>query len=367
MIKGINDLARHIEPLKRELEAAVTTVLGSGWYILGPKVNEFETAFARYCGAPHCVSLANGTDALELALRALGIGAGAFVATVANAGMYSTTAIIAAGATPAFVDIDTDSMLMDVDQLERLLATQRVDAVIATHLYGAMVDMRRLARVCGVAGVPLIEDCAQAHGAEMSGVKAGTFADAGCYSFYPTKNLGALGDGGAVVTSREELAARLRRLRQYGWTSKYASGDAGGRNSRLDEMQAAILCVLLPRLDAWNARRREIATIYSAEISNSRIRCPGPDAVNGRHYVGHLYVVRAKDRDDLKRHLSAAAIAHDVHYPIPDHLQKSLQGRFESSSLPATERACKEVITLPGFPEMTDDEVRQVVACLNRW
>ena len=366
-MKGINDLARHIEPMKRELQAAVTEVLGSGWYILGPKVGEFETAFARYCGVAHCVSVANGTDALELALRALGIGPGAFVATVANAGMYSTTAIRAVGATPAFVDIDAESLLMDADALDRLLASQRVDAVIATHLYGAMGDVRRFARACSNAGVALIEDCAQAHGAEMAGTRAGAFSDAGCYSFYPTKNLGALGDGGAVVTSRDDLAERLRRLRQYGWTSKYASADSGGRNSRLDEMQAAILCVMLPHLDRWNARRREIARTYSSEIRNTRVRCPGVEAVSGDGYVGHLYVVRAQDRDDLKRHLSAHAIPFDVHYPIPDHLQRSLDGAFAAAILPATERACKEVITLPIFPEMTDEEQRQVVGCVNSW
>lgn len=367
MIKAINHLGRHVDVLKGELEAAIIRVLDSGWFILGPEVAAFESAFAAYCGTAHCVAVANGTDAIELALRALGVESGGNVATVANAGMYSSTAILAAGATPVYVDVDPETMLIDLDRLEIRIAEERLDAVIATHLFGLMVDMPRLAKLCRDRDIALIEDCAQAHGAMIDGTKAGAFADAGCFSFYPTKNLGALGDGGAVVTSIPEVAEKLRCLRQYGWTSKYASRYSGGRNSRLDEMQAAVLSVLLPHLDRWNVRRREIACAYSSGIRNARIQCPKLADTSRESYVAHLYVVRAENRDGLKSHLVAGGIPFDLHYPIPDHRQQSIQERLTPANLPATERLCSEVITLPCFPEMTDAEIAQVIECVNHW
>ena len=260
----LNDLERHNRPLLEELEAAVRAALGSGWYILGPRVWEFEAAFAAYCGAGECIGVGNGTDALELALRALGAGPGDVVAAAANAGGYGTAAILATGAEPLYVDVDPATMLMDARAL-RAAVTPRTRAVLVTHLYGHMADMPALLEAA--AGVPVIEDCAQAHGARLEGRHAGTWGAAGCFSFYPTKNLGALGDGGAVVTSGGELAARLRALRQYGWTAKYTAAVPGGRNSRLDELQAAVLLAKLPRLDAWNRRRGEIAAAYGAMLA----------------------------------------------------------------------------------------------------
>lgn len=367
MIKAINDLARHVEPLRAELDAAVARVLRSGWFVLGPEVAAFESGFAAYCGVPHCVSVGNGTDALELALRALGIGPGGRVATVANAGAYSTLAIRASGAQVVFADIDRDTLLMDLSSLRGRMSSERVDAVVATHLFGRMLDMAEVAALCRASGVALIEDCAQAHGATQQGARAGSFGDVGCFSFYPTKNLGALGDGGAVVARDMAVAARLRQLRQYGWSQKYASELAGGRNSRLDELQAALLSVQLPHLDGWNAQRRRVAQQYSSLIRHPDVRCPTAQAMAGVDHVGHLYVVRTARRDELQRHLKACGVPHDIHYPIPDHRQASLEGWVPMCSLPVTEEASRTVLTLPCFPEMTDAEVAEVAGCVNAW
>ncbi len=364
---ALNDLERHFAPHLAELEAAACRVLKRGRYILGPDVAAFEQAFAAYCGTAHCVSVGNGTDALELALRALGIGPGSRVATVANAGMYATTAILAAGAEPAFVDIAGDTLQVDVDALARTIARERPAAVVVTHLYGRMADMPRIVALCRDAGVAMVEDCAQAHGATLTGTRAGAFGDAGCFSFYPTKNLGALGDGGAVITGRDDVAQRLTALRQYGWSGKYVSTIAGGRNSRLDELQAALLSTLLPHLDAWNARRRAIAEAYSTRIAHPRIRCPDPAGARGGSDVAHLYVVTSPDRAGLAAHLQRAGIASAVHYPVPDHRQPAHGNRFAGCALPRSEGACAEVLTLPCFPEMTAAEVDAVVAAVNCW
>src|SRR5574340_1154583 len=345
----VNDLGRHIGPLLAEIENAVRAVLAGGWYILGPQVRSFEAEFAEYCGAAHCVGVGNGTDALEIALRALGIGPGDRVATVANAGGYGTAAIRAAGAEPLYIEIDPRTMLMDAAALAE--DAPRARAVILTHLYGRMADMPAVLAAAG--RTPVIEDCAQAHGARLRRRAAGTWGRIGCFSFYPTKNLGALGDGGALITNDAELAGRAGALRQYGWTSRYCASVPRGRNSRLDELQAAALRVKLPHLEKWNARRREIARRYNGLLTGV-IETP-PDA--GDDYVAHLYVVRAKDRDRLRERLRAAGIGTDVHYPVPDHRQAAAPVAAE---LPHTERCAAEVLTLPCFPELTDEEVCRV-------
>ncbi|HYR00997.1 MAG TPA: DegT/DnrJ/EryC1/StrS family aminotransferase [Casimicrobiaceae bacterium] len=362
MTIALNDLARHHAPLRAELDAAIARVNDRGHYILGPEVESFEREFAAYCGAAACVAVGNGTDALELALRALGIGAGDEVATVANAGGYATTAIRGAGATPVYVDIDDATLGIDCHSLaERITPGTR--AIVATHLYGRMADVEALARIARERAVPLVEDCAQAHGATRAGKKAGTFGAVACYSFYPTKNLGALGDAGALVTGDTALAARVAELRTYGWRGKYRVATGGGMNSRMDEVQAAALRVKLPRLDAWNARRREIGQRYGASIANPAIALPpAPDATD----VVHLYVVRAKARDALRVHLAEAGVATDVHYPVPDHRQAGWSGAA-SPSLLRTERACDEVLTLPCYPELTEAEIAAVAAACNSW
>ncbi len=360
---ALNDLARHHAPLRAELEAAMARVHARGWYILGPEVEAFEREFAAFVGAAECVAVGNGTDALELALRALGVGAGAAVATVANAGMYATTAIRAAGARPAYVDVDPPTLLMDPAALAAGLAASTRAAVV-THLYGRMADVDRLGRIARERGVALIEDCAQAHGAKSGGRMAGTHGTLGCYSFYPTKNLGALGDAGAIVTGDRDLAAKLRALRTYGWGAKYHCAMEGGMNSRMDELQAAVLRAKLPHLDGWNRRRRSIAAQYGATIRHPGIVLPAPaeDEAN----VSHLYVVRARDRESLRAHLAASGVATDVHYPVPDHRQPGA-GDAPPGGLPVTERACAEVLSLPCYPDLTAAEVDAVAAACNRW
>ncbi|SMC23442.1 dTDP-4-amino-4,6-dideoxygalactose transaminase [Andreprevotia lacus DSM 23236] len=351
----INDLARHNGPLDGEIRVAIDRVLQRGYYILGPENQAFEAEFAAYLGVAGCVAVGNGTDALELALRALHIGPGDEVVTVANAGMYAGTAIHAVGATPRYVDIDPASMLLDVSLLPAA-TNDKTRAIVVTHLYGRMADVEAVVAFARPRGIAVIEDCAQAHGARRNGKLAGSVGDLAAFSFYPTKNLGALGDGGAVVSSDAGLLARLRGLRQYGWTSKYHVGMAGGRNSRLDEIQAAILRCKLPHLDGWNARRRAIIARYNAGLSGLGWQLP---PAPGEGDVGHLYVVRAPQRDAVRAALTAAGIASDVHYPVPDHQQAALPMQ---ASLPVTEVAAAELLTLPCFPELTDAELDQVIA-----
>ena len=339
-----------------EFSAVINRVLNSHWYILGEEVANFEREFSAYVGVDHCVSLANGTDALELALRGLGIHTGDVVLTVANAGFYGSTAIYAIGAVPLYVDVDEVSLTMTPMSLERALAT-KPKVVIVTHLYGQLADVEKLASLCRQAGVPLIEDCAQAHGAVRNGQRAGSFGDAGCFSFYPTKNLGALGDGGAVVTQNAELAARIRSLRQYGWSQKYTVTMSEGRNSRLDEMQAAILREKLPHLDRWNAQRREISRQYSEAFAGLPVCCPPSTSED---YVAHLYVVRLENREAFREFLKDRGISTDIHYPIPDHLQPAYANAQICGGMRITETACASVVSLPCFPGLLEDEIAVV-------
>ena len=359
----LHDLSRQLDELGPALHAAVDEVLRSGRYVFGPRVAEFEAQFAAYCGVRHCVSVANGTDALELALRALGCGAGSEVVTVANAGMYASAAIIAAGARPVLADIDSVTMTMAPDSLARCISA-RTKAVIVTHLYGRLANVEALLDEARAHAIAVIEDCAQAHGARRNARMAGAWGDIGCYSFYPTKNLGALGDGGAVVTSSDSLAAALRELRQYGWTSKYHATRSHGRNSRLDEIQAAVLLLKLKYLDRWNDRRRAIIARFR-EAAGDDILLPD---VGGMDHAAHLCVARCPAREPLRRHLAADGVATDIHYPVPDHRQVALAGIFPPDlSLPATEKAVGEIVTLPCFPEMTDEEVAHICNSLARF
>ncbi len=359
----INDLERHHAALREDLIRAAAQVIQSGWFILGREVQAFEAEFARACEVRECVALANGTDALEFALRAVGVAAGDEVITVANAGGYTTTAILALGGVPRFAEIDPERLLIDPASLPAIIST-RTKAIVVTHLYGRSAPVEEIVRLARANDIAVIEDCAQAHGARFNGRIVGGWGRIGCYSFYPTKNLGALGDGGAIVTSELALAGAVRQLRQYGWSEKYHATIPGGRNSRLDEMQAALLRVQLPHLGQWNARRREIARAYSARISHPAVLLlPG----GGDEYVAHLYVVRTSQRESLQAHLEALHVASDVHYPVPDHRQASLGGRFDRIALPVTEQACREVLTLPCFPEMSSDEVDRVIAAVNGW
>ncbi len=360
----INDLSSKIENYRDRIDIALKRVINRSWMILGPEVVAFENSFAAYVGVGYCRTVANGTDALELALRALGVQVGDKVATVANAGFYTSTAILAIGGTPLYLDVDLDNKVVTLREIERAIS-EGGKAIVVTHLYGqAIADIAKIAEQCRRANVALIEDCAQAHGARIDGKRVGSFGDFGCFSFYPTKNLGALGDGGAIVTNDFKLAERVAQLRQYGWSAKYQVEMTGARNSRLDEMQAAILSEFLPHLDSWNTRRRQIATTYSTQIKNPAVILP---KVGGEDYVAHLYVVRSAQRSALQLHLRNLDIASDIHYPIPDTRQPIYGDRFASVSLPNTEQLAREVLTLPCYPEMTDVEVQQVVSAVNSW
>lgn len=360
----INNLSAHVTSYRSSIDAAIKRVLDRAWLVLGPEVENFEQLFAGYIQVAHCRSVANGTDALELALRALGVKAGDKVATVANAGMYTSTAILSIGGTPIFMDVDLVTQVVMQSEVERAIA-QGVKAVVVTHLFGqAQHDIVGIADKCRTAGVALVEDCAQAHGARVNGKRVGSFGNAGCFSFYPTKNLGALGDGGAVVCREVELAEKVGHLRQYGWSAKYQVELAGARNSRLDEMQAAVLSVFLPHLDTWNVRRRVIASQYSRCIAHPAVILP---LVGGDDYVAHLYVVRCVERDKLRQHLRNLDIPTDVHYPIPDYRQPIFGNKYSDMHLPNTERLAHEVLTLPCYPEMTDEDVTRVINAVNGW
>lgn len=359
---ALNDLARHVAGQRDALLAAVTRVIDRGWFILGPELEAFEHEFAGYCGAAHAIGVANGSEAIELALRAIDIGAGDEVIVAANAGMYAVTALRAIDAVPVFADVEDQHLVIDPVAVEAAIGP-RTRAVIATHLYGRMADVVRLRELADRRGIALIEDCAQAHGARRDGRHAGTWGDAASFSFYPTKNLGALGDAGLVTCRDAALAARLRRLRQYGWNGKYVAVDGPARNSRLDEIQAAVLRALLPALDGWTARRRKIAAEY-ATVTHPALRHPD---VAGEDYVAHLYVVRTPQRDALKRHLSAFGIASDVHYPLLDTQQPVLKNIVAATPLPVSEAATREILSLPLYPELADAEVRRVCEALAAW
>ncbi len=357
------DLKRQHDAIRAELDAAVTRVIDSGWYILGPEVRAFEEAFAAFCAARYCIGVANGTEALQLALTALGVGSGDEVITVANAGIYQAITIVAVGARPVFVDVDASSHTMDPAALAAAI-TPRTRAIMPVHLYGRMADMDAIMAVADRYGIPVIEDCAQAHGATWRGKPAGSIGALGCFSFYPTKNLGALGDGGAIATNDETLAEKVRRLRQYGWERKYYTRDAGGLNSRLDELQAAILTVKLRHLPAWNARRRAIAAQYRTLLADTGLILP--EAPPDGDHVFHLYVIRTAERDAVQTHLREQGIGTDIHYPLPAHRQPVYAPFAPPGGLPTTERLAQEILSLPMFPELTDDEVHAVATAVRR-
>lgn len=340
-----------------DLQSPIKRVLDRHWYVLGEEVKSFEREFAEYVGVAECVSLANGTDALELALRGVGVCAGDKVVSVANAGFYSSTAIHSIRAIPLYVDVDASSLTMDVASLVEALQHQP-KAVIITHLYGQMARLEDLVRLARDAGIAVIEDCAQSHGAALAGKQAGSFGDIGCFSFYPTKNLGALGDGGAIVCNDPGIASKVRTLRQYGWSTKYQVDSAHGRNSRLDEMQAAILRDKLPSLDGWNAERRRIATRYNKAFADLPLTLPSSI---GEDFVAHLYVLRAEARDAFRQHMTANGVATDIHYPVPDHRQRAYPHAKTIGELTNTDAASETVVTLPCFPGLTDLEVAVVI------
>jgi dTDP-4-amino-4,6-dideoxygalactose transaminase len=349
---------------KSEIDAAVARVLASGWYILGREVAGFEAEYATALGQAHAVGVANGTDALILALKALDIGPGDRVATVAHTAVATVAAIELVGAEVVLVDIEPDSCTIDPAELERCYQSiSGIKAVIPVHLYGLACNMPAIMAASRRHGVAVIEDCAQSQGAMLDGRQLGCFGDMACYSFYPTKNLGAFGDGGAVTTDDAGLADRLRALREYGWRERYVSATTG-MNSRLDELQAAILRVRLPHLAVENARRAEIADAYDRGLADLPLRLPHRRL--GTVHAWHQYVVRSRARDALQQALKARGIGTNIHYPVPVHLQPAYAGRLPTgpSGLPVTEQAAREVLSLPMYPQLEDAAVAEVVAAI---
>ena len=352
--------------LKPEIDAAVARVLDSGWYILGQEGRAFESAFAAWLGqGSQAIGCGNGTDAIALALRGLGIGPGCTVVTVSHTAVATVAAIESTGATPLLLDIEPAFYTMDPAELAAVLAhppagLPPIRAVVPVHLYGQVADIEVIESLCARHDVALIEDCAQAHGAKRNGRMAGTFGHAATFSFYPTKNLGALGDGGAVAVRDPDLAGRIAALRQYGWHKHYIS-DAVGVNSRLDEIQAAILSVKLAHLDAATARRRAIAARYDAVLAERR-----PLQRRGSEHVYHLYVTRSAARDAEQARLRGRGVGTGVHYPVPVHLQPAYADRVAlgPARCVETERASREVLSVPLYPELTDEQVDQVCAAL---
>lgn len=344
-----------------DVQASVARVIGRNHYVLGVEVASFEKNFAAYCGVPHCIGVGNGTDALELSLRALGVGPGDEVALAPNAGFYGSTAVRLVGAVPTYVDVDAQTLALCPGALEAQLNLRRPAAIIVTHLYGQLAAVEEIAEVAARHAVPLIEDVAQAHGARRNGRTAGSFGALGCFSFYPTKNLGALGDGGAVVCADGDLAGRVRSLRQYGWGRKYHNELSLGRNSRLDELQAAVLNDKLPHLDHANEARRAIARCYRDAFSGLPLILP---ASLGADHVVHLYVVRSTRRDDLRGFLSDQGIAADIHFPVPDHRQAVQSAQYAGVSLPQAESACETVLSLPCYPGMPPEHVARVTTAV---
>lgn len=349
---------------RREIDSAVARVLEGGRYILGPEVRAFEEEFAAYLGVSHAVGVGSGTDAIHLSLLAAGVGAGDEVITVSHTAVATVAAITRTGARPVFVDIRDDTLTLDPEQMSRAISA-RTKAVIPVHLYGQPADLEPILATAHRHGLITIEDCAQAHGAVYNGKRVGSWGDLGCFSFYPTKNLSALGDGGMVVTKDDHLALRVRLLREYGWRDRYVS-ELDGWNSRLDEIQAAVLRVKLRHLNHDNARRWELASLYLESLYSTGIRCPAWTSVDS--HVHHLFVIRHPRRDELRTWLHDYDIGTGIHYPVPVHLQPAYAHLgFDPGSLPVTEQAAQQVLSLPMYPEMDRTSVARVASAIAQW
>jgi dTDP-4-amino-4,6-dideoxygalactose transaminase len=353
------DLKAQYETLKDEATEAIRAILESARFIGGEAVALFERDFAAYCQVRYARGVANGTDALHLALRALGISHGDEVITTANTFIATAAAIIATGARPVFVDIDPDTYTIDPGMIERAL-TGHTKAIVPVHLFGQPADMDPIKDIARRRALYVVEDAAQAHGAEYQGVRTGALGDVACFSFYPAKNLGAYGDGGAVTTNSAAIAERIERLRDHGRTTHYSHAEIGF-NSRLDALQAAILQIKLRRLDEWNANRRRAAEWYAAELAQSGIKTPF--VRQGSTHVYHLYVIAANERDTIRSKLDGAGVATGIHYPLPLHLQPALSHLgYRRGDLPCCEAMAARSLSLPMFPELRRDQVRHIAA-----
>ncbi|MDR9894881.1 DegT/DnrJ/EryC1/StrS family aminotransferase [Aetokthonos hydrillicola Thurmond2011] len=359
---------------KAEIDAAISRVLDSGWYVLGGEVQAFEKEFASYLGVSDAIGVANGTDALAIALRALDIGFGDAVITVSHTAVATVAAIELVGATPVLVDVDTETYNLDLNHLEDTIRRTlnstsqktRLKAIIPVHLYGYPADLKEIIDLARRYELYVVEDCAQSHGAEYMGHKTGSLGDLAAFSFYPTKNLGALGDGGAVVTNDVSLAQKVRSLREYGWQERYISS-IPGMNTRLDELQASILRVKLRYLDHENSERQQLARRYNQLLSTTSLVLPYKH--DNADHVYHQYVVRSQKRDELRAYLKEHGISTLIHYPVPIHLQPAYQNRIfiPQQKLKNTERVSQEIFSLPMHPHLTIEQVQQVSEMITLW
>jgi len=354
------DLKREYAEICEELTQAVQRVLKSGWFILGEEVKKFEEEFSKYIGVKYGVGVNSGSDALFLALKALGIGKGDEVITVSHTFISTVDAIVRNGAKPVFVDIEPDTYCIDATKIEEAI-TNKTKAILPVHLYGHPADMDQIMEIAKKYNLFVIEDACQAHGAEYKGKRVGGIGDIGCFSFYPVKNLGACGDGGMIVTNNEELATKLKMLRNYGSLKKYYY-DFVGVNSRLDEIQAAILREKLKYLDEWNEKRRKIAKLYNEHLEDADV-ITSIEKEYAKH-VYHLYVIRCKNRDALQQCLLKNGIQTQIHYPIPVHKQRAYLSLGFNITLPVTEKVCNEILSLPMHPWLKEDEVSRIVGVI---
>lgn len=360
------DLNRIHQPMRAELNDSYHAVLENEWYIQGEYCSRFEKAFAAYCGVKECIGVGNGLDALRLILSGLGVGEGDEVIVPANTFIATVLAVSYVGATPVLVDVDPDTYLLDADVIEKNV-TERTKAVIAVHLYGRLCEMEKICDIAHRNNLYVIEDAAQSHGAVLGDRKAGSFGDAAAFSFYPGKNLGALGDGGAVTTNNEELAKRILALGNYGAFERYHHMYQGC-NSRLDELQAAFLLKKLSYLDLWNEERRKIALRYLDSINNEKIRLPKVDQDCLTYHVFHVFPVLCRQRDELQTFLSQKGIGTNIHYPIPIPRQQAYAGQnWDMSDYRVTEEICAQELSLPLYPGMRDEEITYVIDCVNEY
>ncbi len=351
------DLKQQYQCIRPELDDVFARIFDQGSFILGEEVAAFETEFAEYCGVSRALGVASGTEALQLALLACGVGANDEVIAPAHTAVATVAAIEATGARPVLVDIELSRFGLDPERVAQTL-TARTRAIIPVHLYGCPADLEPILQLARLKGLFVVEDCSQAHGALYRGRKVGSWGDIAAFSFYPTKNLGAYGDGGAVVTDNRTLYERVRLLRQYGWKERYVSS-VRGMNSRLDELQAGILRVKLRHVEAWNKRRRVLAAIYFDRLSNTELVLPVPP-VDSEH-VFHQFVIRHPRRDVLRSDLKTREIHTLIHYPLPIHLQPAYADLgYPIGSFPNTELASREVLSLPMYPELTEEQVHLV-------
>lgn len=358
-----SELKTQYQTIKDEIQEAFSQVFESSWFILGKNVESFEKEFASYCRAKYGIGVGSGTEALHLALLACDVQTGDEVITVANTAVPTISAISFAQATPVFVDIDPDTHTMDPTLIEAKI-TEKTRVILPVHLYGQSADMRPILKIAKKYNLKVIEDACQAHGAEYHGTKVGVIGDLGCFSFYPSKNLGAYGDGGMVVTKNPELADRVWMLRNYGQRKRYYH-DIKGFNSRLDELQAAFLRKKLKHLNQWNERRRQLAQIYNDNLGKAVVK---PIEKDYAFHIYHLYVIRCKRRDELQKYLTYNGIQTLIHYPVPVHLQHAyLDLNIKPGCLPITEKYAAEILSLPMYPELKDDEIFYVADKINEF